>query len=85
MMGALRLSRWGETKEQGMYLLSTILFFVVFSVMNTSFTSAGYVFWLLAGVVLWYLNQHQAERRNKTYLIPGRPCLPSSRSITARR
>lgn len=56
MRAAWRLSKQKNTKEQGMYLFSTILFFVVFGVMNTSFFSAGYVFWMLAGVTLWYSN-----------------------------
>lgn len=67
MMAPFRLSRQPETKEQGMYLFSTTLFFVVFSLMNTSFESAGYVFWVLMGISLWYLNQahynkHQERR-----------------------
>ena len=59
MLAAFRLSRQRDTHEQGMYLFSTMLFFVVFGLMNTSFISAGYVFWVLAGVTLWYLNQVQ--------------------------
>ena len=51
------LSKQKETKEQGMYLFSATLFFVVFGVMNTSFFSAGYVFWTLSGISLWYLNE----------------------------
>lgn len=57
MRAALQISKQKDTKEQGMYLFSTILFFVVFGVMNTSFFSAGYVFWMLAGITLWYLNE----------------------------
>lgn len=57
MLAAFRLSRHQHTREQGMYLFATILFFVVFGVMNTSFFSAGYVFWVLVGITLWYLNQ----------------------------
>lgn len=57
MKAALRLTRKKNTKEQGMYLFSTILFFVVFGVMNTSFFSSGYVFWMLAGICLWYVNE----------------------------
>jgi len=56
MMAAFKLYRKQFTKEEGMYLFSAILFFVVFGLMNTSFVSAGYVFWVLAGITLWYLN-----------------------------
>lgn len=58
MMAALRVFRQRDTREQGMYLFSTILFFVVFGLMNTSFFSVGYVFWVLAGISFWYLNQN---------------------------
>lgn len=57
MLAAYRLSRRRDMKEQGMFLYSAILFFVVFGLMNTSFESAGFVFWLLAGITLWYANQ----------------------------
>ena len=65
LMAAFRLSRHLDTNEQGMYLFSTMLFFVVFGVMNTSFISAGYVFWVLAGVTLWYLNRAQYSNYQK--------------------
>ena len=56
-VAVFRLYREQDTKEQGMYLFSTALFFVVFGLMNTSFTSAGYVFWVLVGIIMWYINQ----------------------------
>lgn len=57
MKSALRLLKQPDTKLQGMYLFSTILFFVTFGLMNTSFFSAGYVFWILSGISFWYINQ----------------------------
>lgn len=57
MMAAYRLIEQPNTREQGAYLFSTLLFFVVFGLMNTSFLSAGFVFWVLAGIALWYLNR----------------------------
>jgi len=69
LAAALRLYRQQDTREQGMYLFATISFFVIFGLMNTSFTSAGYVFWLLSGITFWYLNQAHnlkyQQQRNK--------------------
>jgi len=56
LLASLRLVRQQEIRRQGMYLFSTALFFVIFGLMNTSFVSAGYVFWMLAGIILWYGN-----------------------------
>ena len=56
MKSSIKLIKQSFTKEQGIYLFSTILFFVVFGVMNTSFFSAGYVYWILSGICLWYRN-----------------------------
>ena len=70
MIAALRLSRQQETNKQGIYLFSTILFFVTYGVMNTSFFSAGYVFWLLAGICFWYLNQaHNLKSQQRVNLL----------------
>ncbi len=62
LFSSLRLTRKSVYKKQGMYLFSTILFFVVFGLMNTSFFSAGYVFWTLLGITFWYLNQSYAAQ-----------------------
>lgn len=65
-VGTYKLSRRVETSKVGAYLFSSILFFVLFALMNTTFSSAGYVFWLLAGVTLWYQNQaHYLERQER--------------------
>jgi len=56
LLAAYRLTRDGGKKKQGLYLFSSMLFFTVFGIMNTSFISAGYVFWILVGISLWYLN-----------------------------
>jgi hypothetical protein len=53
-----------------MYLCSTVLFFVVFGLMNTSFLSEGYLFWILAGVSLWYLNQAHYNKYQKRRISP---------------
>jgi O-antigen ligase len=70
MVAALRIGREPTTKEQGMYLCSTVLFFVVFGLMNTSFLSEGYLFWILAGVSLWYLNQAHYNKYQKRRISP---------------
>jgi len=57
LLSAYKLMRERNIHKQGMYLFSTLLFFIVFGIMNTSFISAGYVFWILTGITLWYLNQ----------------------------
>ncbi len=57
------LSKQKDTKEQGMYLFSATLFFVVFGVMNTSFFTASYVFWILGGVTFWYLNEYYISKK----------------------
>lgn len=57
---AWRMSKSPQTHHVGMFLNASLLFFVIFSLMNTSFTSAGYIFWLLAGVTMWYTKQTEA-------------------------
>lgn len=66
MLAPLRLMRRQTTRQQGMYLFSTTLFFVVFSLMNTTFQSAGQVFWILAGVSMWYLNRAHFQKQTAT-------------------
>lgn len=75
LLVGLRLTRQPATREQGMFLFSATLFFVVFSTMNTSFTSAGELFWVLAGIGLWYSNQayySEYQRRRAGDRIPRR-------------
>lgn len=66
MLAPLRLMRQQTTKQQGMYLFSTTLFFIIFSLMNTTFESVGQVFWILAGVSMWYLNRAYFQKRTTT-------------------
>ncbi len=65
LLSAFRLSRQKATQEQGLYLASTIMFYVLFGTMNTSFFSAGEVFWVLVGVSMWYINKaYYSERQH---------------------
>lgn len=61
-----RLMRMKDMMECGLYLLATLLFFLIFSLMNTTFTSDGGVFWMLAGISLWYQNRKFSAPNNKT-------------------
>ena len=56
------LSRMSGKKETGAFLFACVLFFVIFSLMNTSFGSAGFLFWILSGTVFWYFNEAKAAQ-----------------------
>lgn len=64
MKTAYKLARTEVFKLQGAYLYSYILFFLIFSAMNTSMTTCGYVFWFLCGVTFWFFNQYKAARQS---------------------
>jgi len=61
---AYKLARTQVFKIQGTFLFSYILFFLVFSVMNTAMTSAGYVVWFLCGTTFWFFNQYKASNQS---------------------
>lgn len=44
-------------KMLGSYLYVCLLFFIVYATLNTSFGSAGFLFWVLYGIVFWYFNE----------------------------
>ena len=46
-----------EIKTRAVYLFVTMVFFVIYSTMNTTFFSAGYILWFLSGVAFWYKNK----------------------------
>lgn len=56
-----KLAQVDAFRNQGVYLFSSILFFVIFSIMNTTMSAEGYIFWFLCGVAFWFLNQHKAN------------------------
>lgn len=44
----------GPSHDIGVFLFCSIFFFIVFSLMNTSFFSEGHIFWILCGVAaIW--------------------------------
>lgn len=61
---ARRLSRRRGRREAGTFLFASMVFFVVFALMNTNFGSAGFLFWILYGTVFWYFNQARIEKAN---------------------
>lgn len=54
---ARRLSNMQGKKMLGSYLFACLLFFIVFATMSTTFGSAGFLFWVLYGIVFWYFNE----------------------------
>lgn len=64
LIGARRLSRMRGKREAGTFLFASLVFFIVFGLMNTSFGSAGFLFWILYGTVFWYFNQARIENVN---------------------
>lgn len=57
---AYRLAKTSEYKSEGAYLFSAILFFIIFSAMNTTMETTGYILWYLCGTTFWYMNQYKA-------------------------
>jgi O-antigen ligase len=58
---AKRLATYPGYREIGALLVGSIIFFIIFATMNTTFGSAGYVLWILAGTTLWFINQANAQ------------------------
>lgn len=52
----LRLTKSREYHLNGCFILSSLLYFIIFSLMNTTFSSSGYAFWTLSGIGFWFLN-----------------------------
>ncbi|MDO9163960.1 MAG: O-antigen ligase family protein [Methylococcaceae bacterium] len=63
LMAAYKLAKTKDYKTQGAFLFSAILFFLVFSAMNTTMTTVGYVVWFLCGTTFWFFNQYKATNR----------------------
>jgi O-antigen ligase len=61
LLGARRLARISDFREAGAMLFGSMLFFLLFSLMNTTLGSVGYVFWLMAGSMFWLLNKARNE------------------------
>lgn len=53
---AKRLSRIDGQRNTGAFLFASLLFFLIFSTMNTSLQTVGFVFWFLGGTVFWYMS-----------------------------
>ena len=51
-----KLARDQTYKIEGTFLFSTILFFVIYALMNTTMGSAGYVLWFLCGITFRIYN-----------------------------
>lgn len=62
LLFSYRLAKQEATSQVGVYLFACQIFFILFALMNTTFGSAGYVFWILSGITFWYTNQIQIER-----------------------
>ncbi len=62
LLASRSLCRQPTTIKQGQFLFGAILFFVVFGLMNTTFQAAGFIFWTLLGVTLWYQEKLQYSR-----------------------
>ncbi len=54
---ARRLSRMAKKKETGSFLFACILFFIIEALASTTLYSAGFLFWILCGIVFWYFNE----------------------------
>jgi O-antigen ligase len=59
MRAAYILAKTKEFKTEGQYLFSSMLYFVVFSAMNTTMATVGYAFWFLCGVTFLLFNKYK--------------------------
>ena len=57
LKAAYKLAQTKEYNIEGAYLYASILFFIIFSTMNTTMGSVGYVLWFLCGVTFLLFNQ----------------------------
>jgi len=60
---SLRLSRMPGKRETGAFLFACMLFFIIHALMSTTFNTAGFLFWFLAGALFWYFNEAQVAQR----------------------
>jgi O-antigen ligase len=59
MRTSYKLAQTEQFKIEGAYLFSSILFFIIYSAMNTTMGSVGYVLWFLCGVTFLLFNQYK--------------------------
>ncbi len=59
---ARRLSKKRGREIVGAFLFASMLFFVIFSLMNTTFETVGYLVWILIGTVFWYFNEDKLQK-----------------------
>ena len=63
-----RVTRTAGYRALGSFFVGCILFFTIFALMNTTMVSAGYLFWVLIGVLYWYIDRiaYQSRRHVST-------------------
>lgn len=63
-----RITHAAGYRALGSFIFGCVLFFVIFASMNTTMISAGYLFWVLIGVLYWYVNRitHQSRQHVST-------------------
>ncbi len=61
---AYKLSQIKHLNSQGAYLFGSMLFFIIFALMNNTLEGVGYVFWFLSGTTFWFIN-HQLTLSEK--------------------
>ena len=59
---AYKLARSSEFKAAGVFLFSYLVFFIVYSVMNTTLESSGYILWFTSGITFWLLNAYEKTK-----------------------
>ena len=59
LKAAYKLAQTKAFNIEGAYLYSSILFFIIFSTMNTTMGSVAYVLWFLCGVTFLLFNQYK--------------------------
>lgn len=52
----------GMIHKKGVFLFCSILFFILVSLMNSTFTSEGFIFWLLCGVVALFSAEENRKK-----------------------
>ena len=57
MFTAYKLAKTELFKTAGTFLFSSILFFVVYALMNTTMETSGFIFWPLCGITFMFLNE----------------------------
>ncbi len=59
---AKRLVKTDQFRLAGTFLFCSIVYFLIFSLMNTTMTTVGYVFWFLCGSIYWFSNKALVKR-----------------------